>query len=94
MPVDNDAIQTKMDALVAKERDFSKKERECREARIHLQAIYQEKTQVPDPTEDNPDQTKLEPVDVMDKPGGKKMNAARRQEIYDHWMAKSDTLLA
>jgi len=95
MPIDNDNIQSHITSLETKERELRTKMGQIRTAYSHLFDILQRETLESDPNfpDDRTKDIKV-PVDIMDDEAGKKMVAVRRQEIYDHWIAEADTLLA
>lgn len=91
MPVDNDNIKSHIDSLQNKENELRAKSRELRDAGQALQSILQTQREVPDPNDAS--KRILVDVDIMDERAGKKITDVRRQEIYDFWIAKADTLL-
>ncbi len=92
MPVDNEFIQTYIDNLGNKERELSDKGQQVRNARHGFEGILQKEETKPDPN--NPTKQIKIPIDIMDTQRGQKMTVTRRQEIYDHWIAEADKLLA
>jgi len=92
MPVDNDKIKTTIQALELKEQKLSKAVSKVRRTRQNLTRIFPQEQEVQDP--DDPSKTIKGLTDVMDEAFDKKMSTARRQEIYDYWIAEAETLLA
>lgn len=92
MPVDNDVIKTKLDALNLKRDVLDKSVAEINTVLNQLTTIYERDIQERDP--DNP--RKLITVKRLDTdPGtGAAFTDARRQEVYDASIAEADRLLA
>lgn len=95
MAVDNDKIKTTIDALELKADEMDKKMAQMRRAKNNLAGILQIEKNIQDPAHpDDPSKTIDVLTDIMDEAFGKKMTSARRQEIYDKWIAEAETLLA
>lgn len=84
MPIDNDAIETKISALRVKSND-------CRVLMSQIGTTISELTDIceHDDTQNPPNK-----LPIPDKGTGSTMTPARRQAVHDEHMAKADTYLA
>ena len=86
MPVDNDNIRAKIDALRIEGDKCQDKLREIRETIQNLMDIYEEI--------DPKDETGQTMKPIIDKTLGEVISTTRRQEIYDKLTAKATALLS
>lgn len=87
MPVDNQAIQDKIDELQVKSNANHKERKELYRVISELQSIVEEEDSL---SETEPKTMKP----IIDRGTGVVINVARRQAIYDAQLIKADALLS